>query len=98
MKVNQNNNKPKCCSSVIYSFIGSFLGKKSYSVIKDSSSFAKTTEEKLSKEKLSKEIKQTQKKKREYKQYYFKGEIILVANDNQRFQEWLRQVEIIEIS
>jgi hypothetical protein len=96
-KVKQQSNNPKCCSSAIYSFIGSFLGKKKgYSIVKDSPSFVITTVN-PPKEKILKKN-QIPKTEREYKQYHFKGEIILVANDNLRFQEWLRQVEIIEIN
>jgi len=98
-KVKQQSNKSKkCCSSIIYSFIGFISGKKkSYSIVKDSSSLditivaaTATAIEKQPKEMWI----PSPKIEREYKQYHFKGEIILVSNDNLRFQEWLRQVEI----
>ena len=100
-KVKQQSNKSKkCCSSIIYSFIGFISGKKkSYSIVKDSSSLDITivaaTATATVIEKQPKEMWiPPPKSEREYKQYHFKGEIILVANDNLRFQEWLRQVEI----
>ena len=99
-KVKQQSNKSKkCCSSIIYSFIGFISGKKkSYSIVKDSSSLDITivaaTVTATVIENQPKEMWIPPKSEREYKQYHFKGEIILVANDNLRFQEWLRQVEI----
>lgn len=95
-KVKQSSKKSKCCcNSSIRSFISFLSGKHTkYTIIKESEPEKVTVKPipiPIPIENLKKEV--TNSPKRECKQYHFKGEIILVANDNLRFQEWLKLVE-----
>ena len=96
----QSSKKSKCwCNSSIRSFIKFLSGKgnhKNYTIIQESEPEKVTVKpipitKPIVIENPKKEV--TRSPKRECKQYHFKGEIILVANDNVRFQEWLKLVE-----
>ena len=91
----QSSKNSKCCCNSIRSFIKFLSGKhKNYTIIQELDKEATVEPIPLiakSFEKQKKEV--TSSPKRECKQYYFKGEVILVANDNLRFQEWLKLVE-----
>jgi len=105
-KVKQQNQKQSnkkttcCCNSSIRSFIKFLSGKqKKYTIIQESepTDLAMVKPIPINKpiENLKKkDIISSPKRETECKQYYFKGEVILVANDNVRFQEWLKLVEI----
>lgn len=94
----QSSKKTMCCCNSIRSFIKFLSGgkHKNYTIIQESESEKVTVKpipitKPIVIENQKKEV--TNSPKRECKQYHFKGEIILVANDNLRFQEWLKLVE-----
>ena len=91
----QSSKNSKCCCNSIRSFIKFLSGKhKNYTIIQELDKEATVKPIPIPKpieKQLKKEV--TSSPKRECKQYYFKGEVILVANDNVRFQEWLKLVE-----
>ena len=81
-----SKNSKNCCYRNIRSFIQFIFGKKKkYTIIQEINNIEPSI--------VKQEIIISPKRETECKQYYFKGEVILVANDNVRFQEWLRLVE-----
>ena len=95
VKQQQQSNSKYCCNSNIRSFIRFISGKqKKYTIIKESEPEKATVKVvENPKKQVKQEFISCPKREKECKQYHFKGEIILVANDNLRFQEWLRLVE-----
>lgn len=93
----QQQSNSKCCCNSIRTFISFLSGKHTkYTIIQESEPEKVTVKpipitKPIVIENPKKEV--TRSPKRECKQYHFKGEIILVANDNVRFQEWLKLVE-----
>jgi hypothetical protein len=88
----QSSKNSKCCCNSIRFFIKFLSGKhKNYTIIQELDKEATVKPIPIIIENQKKEF--TSSPKRECKQYHFEGEVILVANDNLRFQEWLKLVE-----
>ena len=94
----KQSNSMSCCKR-IRTFIKFLSGKqKKYTIIQESepTDLAMVKPIPINKpiENLKKkDIISSPKRETEFQQYHFKGEVILVANDNVRFQEWLKLVE-----